>query len=309
MTTLQTPQHILWVRFSVLVTPDAQNLARLLHAKDEFRSENGLRLAGRRPTVANHVRPSACQYHKFTSHQSTPPLRFKLQKPSIIMNFPTSEEPPPYITQISQLPIRYQCDVCPHSRSMKFYADHVASPAHSSAVQRFLTRQAADGAARQQFQQELQRDRSPTPPGANLDLNHFFEDLDDDSNPPSIPPSPLTFLRSLRDSDPHGLGGGSDSDDSDMHLDFDRLREAIRVLSTEDFDDEAEEEDQDADALARDLAGVRAEEAEAWYPFKKKEDQTGTSSHGHNTSGYVPFFVSVKSDFLNGEHCGNLSKE
>lgn len=142
---------------------------------------------------------------------------------------------------------------------MMYFADHVATPAHKASVERHLIRQAQDLAWRQQFQQH----RTPTPPANDLNVNHFFQDNEDPSHPDSIPPSPLTMLRSFIQT------GSNDNDSDDLELDFDKLHEALIALEA--FEDEPEDETAFDEELDGDIEGMIIEDTDDWYPFKKKE--------------------------------------
>ncbi|KAH9811554.1 hypothetical protein DFH28DRAFT_1178981 [Melampsora americana] len=182
---------------------------------------------------------------------------------------------PRFIVEISKTPLRYQCDVCTQSRTMKSYHSHVASAAHLHAAESFLISQAENRALRQGFETAIEIEGSPTPPDINL--NNYFEDNRDHSNQPDRPPSPLTLLRSfISQTDQNGY----DSDDSDMRLDFDKLREAFHALDSgeDDIEDEAVYEE----ALEQELAAIKVEEAANWYPFKKKEHVVALLMIGSN---------------------------
>jgi hypothetical protein len=149
---------------------------------------------------------------------------------------------------------------------MKSYGAHIASAAHSLAAEQFLSRQAANQVINQQFELE----RSPTPPAVQ-NLDHFFEDIHDSSDPPANPPSPLTFLRSFLEDNGHGDGDNmDDSDITEERMDFDLLREAIDTLG-HGLDDDTEDEAHYAKELEKELAAVKVTEAAGWYPFTKKE--------------------------------------
>ncbi|KAH9810786.1 hypothetical protein DFH28DRAFT_1064014 [Melampsora americana] len=171
---------------------------------------------------------------------------------------------PPYITSITQHngSRRYKCTVCLTCTMANFQA-HVASQSHHTAVQAFVAQQQADQHQLQQFQS---RPRSST---QSVEEEHnFFDHIEELSDPPSPPPSPLTILRTLDNPTPFGVGNDDDSDYSNAALDFESLRQAFETLGN---DSEEHDENLDEELLEEDVRGVEIKDSEAWYLFKTKE--------------------------------------
>ncbi|EGG04801.1 uncharacterized protein MELLADRAFT_108163 [Melampsora larici-populina 98AG31] len=101
----------------------------------------------------------------------------------------------------------------------------------------------------------IEHSSSPSPTPNNPDGN---------KDTPDRRPSPLSFLRSLKDGDPLGLYDNSDH--SDNGIDLNSLRLAFEAL-----EDEQEDDGSELGSTDNETVDNLHDEPGAWYPFKRKE--------------------------------------